>query len=89
MSMASAMSSSLLFKYWPNLMASSTVASLTSTFLGQNLLNDFAYSPVAGLSSDFSLSQYCDGCLSTSCILYSCSLLTGPFNVTDMLNGLS
>ena len=68
MSMASAMSSSLLFKYWPNLMASSTVASLISTFLGQNLLNDLAYFPVAGLSSGLSLSQYCDGCLSTSCI---------------------
>ena len=72
----------LLFKYWLNLMASSTIASLTSTFLGQNLLKDLAYSPVTGRSSGLSLSWYCDGCLSTSCILYSCFLLTGPFNVT-------
>ena len=41
---ASAISSSLLFKKWPYLIASSTVASLTSTFLGQNLLKAFAYS---------------------------------------------
>ena len=62
---------------------------LTSTFLGQNLLNDLAYSPVAGQSSGLSLSRYCDGCLRTSCILYSCSLLTGPFSMTDTLTGLS
>ena len=85
--MASAMSSSLLFKYWPNLMASSTVALLTSTFLKQNLLKDLAYSPVTGQSSGLSLSQYFDGCLSISCILYSCSLLTDLFNVTDTLTG--
>ena len=64
-SMASAMSSLLLFKYWPNLMASSTIALLTSTFFGQNLLKDLAYSPVAGRSSGLSLSRYCDGCLSS------------------------
>ena len=57
MSMALAMSSLLLCKYWLNLMASSTVASLTSTFLGQNLLRDLTYSPVAGRSSGLSLSR--------------------------------
>ena len=65
MSMASAMSSLLLFKKWPYLIASSTVASLTSTFLGWNLLKAFAYSPFTGRSSGLILSLYCDGCHST------------------------
>ena len=83
--MASAMSSSLFLRYWLNLMTSSTVALFTSTFLGQNLLNIFAYSPVTGWSSGLILSLYCDGCLSTSCILYNCSFVTGLLNVTDTL----
>ena len=89
MSMASAMSSSLFFKNWPYLIASSTVASLTSTFLGQNLLKAVTYSPFTGWSSGLILSLYCDGCLSTSWILYSCSLLTGPCSVTDTLTSFS
>ena len=89
MSMASAMSSLLFFKKWPYLIASSTVASLTSTFLGWNLLKAFTYSPYTGHSSGLILSLYCDGCLSTSCLLYSCSLLTGPCSMTDTLTGFS
>ena len=61
-SMASAMSSSLFFKNWPYLIASSTVASLTSTFLGWNLLKAVGYSPLTGWSSGLILSLYCDGC---------------------------
>ena len=61
-SMASVMSSSLFFKNWPYLIASSTVASLTYTFLGQNLLKAVAYSPLIGWSSGLILSLYCDGC---------------------------
>ena len=89
MSMASMMSSSLLFKKWPYFIASSTVASFTSTFLGQNLLKAFTYSPLASRSSGLILSLYCDGCHSTSCILYSCSLLTGPCSITDTLTSFS
>ena len=85
--MVSAMSSSLFFKNWPYLIASSTVASLTSTFLGWDLLKAVTYSPFTGWSSGLTLSLYCDGCLSTSWILYSCSLLTGPCSVTDTLTG--
>ena len=49
--------------------ASSTVASLTSTFLGRNWLKALAYSPFARRSSGLILSLYCDGCRSTSWIL--------------------
>ena len=81
--------SDVFFKNWRYLIASSTVASLTSTFLGQNLLKAVAYSPFTGWSSGLILSLYCDGCLSTSWILYSCSLLTSPCSVTDTLTGFS
>ena len=88
-SMASAISSSLFFKNWPYLIASSTVASLSSTFLGQNLLKAVTYSPLTGWSSGLIQSLYCDGCLSTSWIFYSWSLLTSPCSVTDTLTGFS
>ena len=62
---------------------------MTSTFSGQNLLSDLVYSPVAGHSLGGSLSLYCDGCLRTSWILNSWSLLTGQMRVSWSLVGLS
>ena len=59
-------SASDFFMKRPKPTTSSTVASLTLTFLGQNLLNDLVYSPVAGRSLGGSLSLYGDGCLRTS-----------------------
>ena len=87
-SIASVTSASDFFMKQPKPTTSSTVASLTSTFLGWNLFNDLVYSPVAGHSLGGSLSLYCDGCLRTSFILNSWSLLTGPVRVTCTLIGL-
>ena len=45
----------------PNPTTSSMVVSLAPIFLGQNLLNDLAYLPIAGHSFGGSLSRYCNG----------------------------